>query len=233
MDNNQFTGTFPSEIGQLSNLIYMSFSSNALSGTIPEEFGNLENLETFDASSNFLGEQLPNVFDRLFYLKEFDMALNYLSGTLPQTLLFNTTVLNTLNISGNILGMDLPLPEDLGQMKSLRSLDLSTNQFIGTIPESIGEMENLVEVRLDRNFLTGQLPDSVNRLSDMQFLSLSENSLSGFPVGLTNLTKLEQLQLSNNKFNEIPSEIFTDFQNLGKNFAPKKVPFILPKRDMC
>lgn len=67
--------------------------------------------------------------------------------------------------------------------------------------------------------MTGQLPNSVNRLGNLQFLSVSENSLSGLPIGLTSLTKLEELQLSNNKFNEIPNEIFNDFQNLGKDFV--------------
>lgn len=212
--SNQFTGTFPSEIGQLSNAVSLSFSSNSLSGIIPDEIRTLQKLENFDASSNFIGAQLPDVFDELFYLKNFDMALNYLSGTIPETLLFNTTVLNTLNISGNILGLEDSLPEGLGRMTSLRSLDLSTNQFIGTIPESIGGMRNLIDLRLDRNFLTGQVPTSVNQLSNMKILSLSENSLSNFPTELISLSKLEELQLSTNSFNEIPNELFNDFENL-------------------
>ena len=148
-------------------------------------------------------------------LKKFDMAFNYLSGTLPQTLLLSAAELNTLNFSGNVLGADTALPEDLGQMTALQILDLSTNQFIGTIPESIGTMKNLVELRLDRNFLTGQLPQSVNQLSNIEILSLSENSLSELPVDLTGLSKLIELQLSTNNLKEIPDEFFNEIQNLG------------------
>ena len=216
VQNNQFTGSFPSEIGKLSNAISLSFSSNALSGTIPKEIGTLENLENFDASSNFLAEQLPDAFGGLVYLKNFDMALNYLSGTLPPTLISNTTVLNALNVSGNVLGSNLPIPENLGQMTSLQSLDLSTNQFAGSVPESIGEMENLIELRLDRNVITGKLPESMNRLSNIKVLSLSENSITELPLGLTSLTKLEELYLSSNLLDEIPEEIFNNLESLGK-----------------
>ena len=219
MDNNELTGSFPSEIGQLTDVKYLSFSSNSFSGTIPDEIGSLENIESFDTSLNFINGKLPDIFDRLVYLKSFNVALNYLSGSLPQTLLYNSTVLNSLNISRNIFGGSEPLlPEDLGQMTSLTSLDLSTNQFSGPIPESIGEMKNLVELRLDQNFLTGPLPASVNQLADMKILSVSGNFISALPGGLTSLTQLEQLQLSINSIVEIPEEVFNGFQNLGEFF---------------
>ena len=145
------------------------------------------------------------------------MSLNFLTGTLPKSLLFNTTLLERLHLSGNRLGEELPLPEGLGQMTSLQTLDLSTNQFFGTIPEAIGEVGgSLIELRLDKNFLTGQLPTNVSRLSNIEILSLSENSLSVLPTDLTSLTELRELQLSTNIFDEIPEEYFNSFQNLGK-----------------
>jgi Leucine-rich repeat (LRR) protein len=176
----------------------------------------LENLETFNADLNFVGGQLPDVFDKLLYLRSFDMAFNFLTGSLPPSLFYNASLLERLNLSGNALGNELPLPEGLGQMKALRILDLSINQFLGTIPGEISEMDSLKELRLDKNFLTGQLPTNFFVLSNIEILSLSENSLSVLPTLLIGLSKLRELQLSSNIIDELPEEYVNNFTNLGK-----------------
>lgn len=216
MDNNQFTGSIPTEIGQLSNAIFLSMSKNALSGTIPADIGNLEQLEFFNATTNFIGGKLPDVFEGLVYLNSFEMALNFLTGTLPETLLLNTSVLEYLNLAGNSLGQEFFLPDAIGQMTSLKKLDLSTNQFVGTIPQTIGGMVELTDLRLDKNFLTGEIPANVTALTSIELLSLSGNSLTALPMSLANLDKLMVFQLSSNSFEEITEEVFTDLPNLGK-----------------
>jgi Leucine-rich repeat (LRR) protein len=42
---NQFTGSIPSEIGNISNLLYFSMGNNQISGEIPAEFGKLSRLK--------------------------------------------------------------------------------------------------------------------------------------------------------------------------------------------
>lgn len=63
--------------------------------------------------------------------------------------------MSSRSISGTI-------PGSLGLLRSLRSLDLSSNPGIrGTIPESIGDLPSLVTLRLRGGGLTGQLPASL------------------------------------------------------------------------
>ena len=44
--NNQLTGSIPSELGNLDNLVVLALHSNQLTGSIPSELGNLDNLVT-------------------------------------------------------------------------------------------------------------------------------------------------------------------------------------------
>ncbi|BBH05441.1 Protein kinase superfamily protein [Prunus dulcis] len=57
------------------------------------------------------------------------------------------------NIQGTI-------PADLGNLKSLVSLDLYNNNISGTIPSSLGKLKSLIETmrRLNDNKLTGPIP---------------------------------------------------------------------------
>ena len=45
LGHNGLTGSIPSEIGNLTNLIFLNLYSNELIGSIPTEIGNLTNLE--------------------------------------------------------------------------------------------------------------------------------------------------------------------------------------------
>ncbi|KAF7110376.1 hypothetical protein CFC21_110492 [Triticum aestivum] len=60
LDNNNFTGVIPPEIGQLQMLDILNLSSNSLTGEIPQEICNLTNLQILDLSNNQLtGEIAP------------------------------------------------------------------------------------------------------------------------------------------------------------------------------
>jgi hypothetical protein len=66
-DENDITGTIPTEIGLLTKLTEFRIQQNALSGTIPSEFVNLKDLQVLSlseqTSATRLTGTLPNIFD--------------------------------------------------------------------------------------------------------------------------------------------------------------------------
>uniref|UniRef100_A0A453SS51 Leucine-rich repeat-containing N-terminal plant-type domain-containing protein n=1 Tax=Aegilops tauschii subsp. strangulata TaxID=200361 RepID=A0A453SS51_AEGTS len=83
LDNNNFTGVIPPEIGQLKMLDILNLSSNSLTGEIPQEICNLTNLQTLDLSDNQLTGAIPSALSDLHFLSRFDVSNNKLEGEVP------------------------------------------------------------------------------------------------------------------------------------------------------
>mmetsp|Transcript_2235 Transcript_2235/g.4001 ORF Transcript_2235/g.4001 Transcript_2235/m.4001 type:complete len:108 (+) Transcript_2235:115-438(+) len=55
IDNNQLTGTIPSELGKLTQLSgWLSLEGNMLNGTVPESFAQLTNASWIYLNRNYL-----------------------------------------------------------------------------------------------------------------------------------------------------------------------------------
>ncbi|MDM8544702.1 leucine-rich repeat domain-containing protein [Desulfococcaceae bacterium HSG9] len=106
------------------------------------------------------------------------------------------------------------LPESLGQLTQLQSLNLSKNQLTG-LPESLGQLTQLQLLNLSENQLT-ELPESLGQLTQLQLLNLSENQLTELPESLGQLTQLQSLNLSGNKLTALPESLgqLTQLQSL-------------------
>jgi len=82
------------------------------------------------------------------------------------------------------LGLAGTLPLQLFMLSSLRMLDLSGNQLIGSIPDSpvISQSSWTLEyLDLSSNMLTGSLPTNFSFLSALKQLDLSHNQFSVSP----------------------------------------------------
>ncbi|GLU15253.1 hypothetical protein SLE2022_317590 [Rubroshorea leprosula] len=85
-------------------------------------------------------------------------------------------------------------------LKIFTTIDFSCNQFHGPIPEELGELNSLKGLNLSHNSLTGQIPSSLGKLAKLESLDLSSNKLEGrIPEQLTKLTFLSVLNLSHNE----------------------------------
>lgn len=69
------------------------------------------------------------------------------------------------------------LPSSFGSDK-LEDVDLSRNQFEGTIPEGLGDLSNLQILQLDSNNLIGTVPDSLGRLSSLRKLPAGDSDVN-------------------------------------------------------
>ncbi|XP_040866339.1 receptor-like protein EIX1 [Glycine max] len=114
--------------------------------------------------------------------------------------------LNYLDLSGNyLLGAGMAIPSFLGTMTSLTHLNLSHTGFYGKIPPQIGNLSNLVY--LDLGGYSDLFAENVEWVSmDIQIeetcsLQFRGNEIQGpIPVGIRNLTLLQNLDLSQNSF---------------------------------
>jgi len=95
------------------------------------------------------------------------------------------------------------IPEQIGELTALTSLDLSVNQLTA-LPESIGGLNALTRLVLSFNQLTA-LPESIGGLNALTNLYLDGNRLTALPESIGGLNALTRLVLSFNQLTPSPA----------------------------
>ncbi|XP_047337533.1 probable LRR receptor-like serine/threonine-protein kinase At1g06840 [Impatiens glandulifera] len=199
LNGNQLSGSLPDEIGFLPNLDRIQIDQNKISGPLPSSFANLNMTKHFHMNNNSLSGQIPPELSRLPKLVHMLLDNNNLSGylppelaALPQLLIlqldnnnFNGTTIppsyanmsRLLKLSLRNCSLQGPIP-DLSNISRLAYIDLSRNQFNGSIPQNLSE--NMTTIDLSENNFNGSIPASYSALPRLERLLLKNNSLSGF-----------------------------------------------------
>jgi hypothetical protein len=125
------------------------------------------------------------------------IVLNSILWEFPQNI-GDLISLKALNLAeSNLTGS---IPESIGNLTNLRSLCFNHNNLTGNIPQSIGNLINIKEIKSHSNQLTGEIPESIGNLINLNLLYLHNNQLTGeIPSSIGNLINLQQLYLSNNQ----------------------------------
>ncbi|XP_019439069.1 PREDICTED: receptor-like protein 12 [Lupinus angustifolius] len=221
---------FPSWFCNFKKLVHLDLSLNALVGPIPKAIRNLTSIEFLDFSRNHL-TSVPCWFVEFKKLVHLDLSQNHLTHMecSLSSILTNLCQLRFLNFASNILRV-----EQIGDSKlfgcityDLKELDLSYNEFRGSLPAWFGQLENLVQLNLASNFfyglnsfspgelkkldhynntfdgkLYGSFDNTIAKLVNLQWLDLSNNYLNGIiPQSIGELVNLQELDLSNNHLN--------------------------------
>lgn len=97
------------------------------------------------------------------------------------------------------------IPDSLGKLSNLVTLDLSENR-IAVLPTTIGGLSSLQKLDLHGNRIV-ELPDSVGDLLNLVYLDLSCNNLKALPLTLARLTRLEEVDLSSNMLSVLPETV--------------------------
>jgi Leucine-rich repeat (LRR) protein len=206
LSGNSLTGTIPTELRLLSNLTWLSLDNNSLTGSIPTELGLLSNLTTLHLCCNSLTGSIPTELGLLSNLTTLHLCCNSLTGSIP-TELGNLSNLTMLFLDRNSLTGSIPT--ELGNLSYLTMLFLDGNSLTGSIPTELGNLSNLTMLFLERNSLTGSIPTELGNLSELTMLFLDGNSLTGsIPTELGNLSNLTLLFLERNSLTgSIPTEL--------------------------
>ncbi|KAG8485005.1 hypothetical protein CXB51_021639 [Gossypium anomalum] len=161
ISENKLTGNVPSSICNLSSLVLLDLSENSLSGTIPDCLENLSYLQTLDLQmNNFIGK-IPNSFVNNS-LRRLLLNNNQLEGLVPSSFA-NSTSLELLNLGNNKLTDRFP--GWLALLSSLQVLILKFNRFYGSLPHSIASsnFSALRIIDLSANEFTGTLSTKLLR----------------------------------------------------------------------
>ena len=87
------------------------------------------------------------------------------------------TLVSVISLSRSFLHGTLP--NSLGKLMSLQTLDLSYNHISGSIPSSLGNISTLRHLNVSSNALQGTIPDTFQNLIHISDILLATNQLSG------------------------------------------------------
>ncbi|CAH1433301.1 unnamed protein product [Lactuca virosa] len=118
-----------------------------------------------------------------------------------------------LNLSNKLMDQIEWLPDSIGKLKTLITLNLSENRLIA-LPSSIGGLSSLTKLDLHSNKIT-ELPESFGNLFSLIYLDLRANQMTNLPSTFGQLIHLQDLDLSSNNFSILPESVCS-LKNLQK-----------------
>ncbi|KAJ1256929.1 hypothetical protein BS78_K259100 [Paspalum vaginatum] len=236
--SNFINETMPDDdsIDGFENLVALDIGGCQLSRKIPLWISKLANLQVLILHGNLLSGPIPTWINTLNYLSYLDISNNNLTGEIPTAIMLASDKTAT-HFNPRIF--DLPVYDNnpSRQYRILvtvpKMLDLSSNKLTGVIPPQIGQVKSLVSLNISFNNLTGPIPPSFSNLANLQVLDLSNNNITGeVPDALENLHFLSKFNVSNNDLEgSIPTGgQFGTFQNSSFGGKPKLCGSILGRR---
>ncbi|TQE06484.1 hypothetical protein C1H46_007983 [Malus baccata] len=218
LNTNNFTGSIPASLGNLSNLYWLDLADNQLTGPLPVSSGTTPGL------------------DQLFKANHFHLNQNQLSGTIPPRLFSSKMTLIHVLFDGN--RFTGTIPSTIFSVQTLDILRLDRNALTGSVSSNISNLIKLSKLNIAHNNLDGPLPD-LTGLNALNYVDLSYNSfdpseapgwfstlpslttivledvaLQGtVPEKMFSIPSLQQVKLKNNAFN--------DTFNMGDYISPQ------------
>lgn len=238
---NNFYGSIPKSICKANDLEVLDLSHNHLNGTIPDCVMT-GSLQVLNLRNNQLGGNIPQNILAPCLLQVLDISENFLQGQIPLSLA-NCTMLEIMNIGDNQIDGTFPChfkaisnlrvlvlrsnklhgeigcPHSSNTWKMLQIIDLSSNNFSGTLPASLLASWEAMKANVDFHHLhceffifgvvyyqetvgvtvKGLQLELVKILTTFTSIDFSSNRLEGpIPDILANLKALYSLNLSHN-----------------------------------
>ncbi|CAH8254846.1 unnamed protein product [Arabidopsis lyrata] len=157
--SNNFTGEIPRSICGLSSLYVLDLSDNNLHGSIPWCIETqMISLVDLNLRHNRLSGNLPEVFMNAKNLGSLDVSHNQMEGKLPASL-SGCSALEVLNVGSNRINDMFPF--QLNSLQNLQVLVLRSNKFHGTLHNVVGVSFGFPQLKIidvSHNEFVGTLP---------------------------------------------------------------------------
>uniref|UniRef100_A0A0D6QRW2 Leucine-rich repeat-containing N-terminal plant-type domain-containing protein n=1 Tax=Araucaria cunninghamii TaxID=56994 RepID=A0A0D6QRW2_ARACU len=160
--------------------------------------------------SNYLIGTIHQSLFNLQHLQLLDLSYNYFNGSVIPPQLAKLKRLNFLSLSHS--GFRGEIPVELGNISTLRHLDLSNNYHIEDLEEvlksssfagwvrNLRSLEYLAMKGVHLTMASERWGDALTSIASLSHVYLSDCRLSGSVPSLLNLTHLSHLHLSGNSF---------------------------------
>ncbi|KAL1187908.1 Receptor-like protein 32 [Cardamine amara subsp. amara] len=186
---------------QLIDSLYMSGCGIT---DIPELLKNQPLLRDLDISNNEIKGQVPGWLWTLPNLNYVNLSNNTFTGFERSTKhelssITNPSMRHFLGSNNNFTGK---IPSFICMVHSLSTLDLSENNFHGSIPRCLRNLKTtLSDINLRKNRLSGSLPENI--FKSLRSFDVGRNQLVGkLPRSLVHSSTLEVLNVDNNRIND-------------------------------
>ncbi|KAJ0113563.1 hypothetical protein Patl1_03529 [Pistacia atlantica] len=225
LNGNQLNGSLPPSLVNCHYLKVLDVGNNMINDTFPHWLGSLPELKVVVLKSNKFHGPIEYSTARFPFtkLQILDLSHNQFTGPLPiryfeksEAMMRGDKGSPEVDYMGAYSGLYTPaetfeyfsmvfvvkgVTMEIERILSiLVAMDLSNNQFRGSIPEIVGKFNSLELLNFSNNNLIGHIPSSLGNLTKLESLDLSSNRLVGeIPKQLASLISLEVLNLSYNQ----------------------------------
>jgi Leucine-rich repeat (LRR) protein len=230
LSHNNFNGPIPYSIASLTQLTYLDLSYNNFNGSISGSIASLTQLAYLDLSYNNFNGSISGSIASLTQLVHLDLSNNNFNGSIPNFGMFKN--LTSLNLDNNHLSGQINSTQ-WEELLNLYSLDLSRNSLNGSIPISLFSLPSFGHLDISLNQFSGSLDLSViQKFKSPSSLDLSYNNLlvefNGFNISLTSFPQFYYLGLASCKLKLFPDFLRNQsnlvFLDLSNNQIYGKIP---------
>uniref|UniRef100_A0A2C9VIX3 Uncharacterized protein n=1 Tax=Manihot esculenta TaxID=3983 RepID=A0A2C9VIX3_MANES len=218
LSRNDFKGEIPNSLGQLKNLTHLSLCYNSLQGLIPAFTGNLQQLAFLELNSNKLNGTLPDSLGQLSELIHLDVSSNELTGIISEAHFLQLNKLNYLSLSANSLSFNVS--SNWVPPFQISGMDMDSCHFGSSFPAWLKSQKEMQYLVISNCSISGSIPNWFwGKSENLVFLNVSFNDLDGQLPNSLNLTLAKMIDFSHNHFQGLvpfilaPNAVLLDLSN--------------------
>ncbi|KAJ3691572.1 hypothetical protein LUZ61_020736 [Rhynchospora tenuis] len=211
---DDLSGKISPALCSLSDLKHLDLSYNDFYGLVPLELGNLSKLQYVNLN-DMPNIFVTNMWwlSQLTSLKYLAMEeINFLQSREWVEALNTLPLLQSLHIGGNNLTI-IPASINGLNFSSLKILSVRDNNFNTRIPDWIGKLTQLTTLQLSNCSFVGPIPNELNNLTSLENLEVRGNNMQGPMPALHNIRNLIQLSISDVDIGEDIGDIMSKLAN--------------------